>query len=72
MIESHLPGDYMQGVRYWFSQYLLAAVTMFAMLAGVDLLSGRTMANDIWMSLAWALAFAGIFIGARYRQSRKR
>jgi hypothetical protein len=53
-------------------QYLLAAVTMFAILAAVDLISGRMLANEIWTSLALALAFAAIFIGARYSQSRKR
>ena len=62
----------MQGVRYWILQYLLAAVTMFAILVGVDLVSGKTLADGVWMSLAWALASAAIFIGARYSQSRKR
>ncbi len=61
----------MQGVRYWLMQYLLAAVTMFAILVGVDLISGRKPADEIWMSLAWALVSAAIFIGARYSQSRK-
>jgi hypothetical protein len=62
----------MQGVLYWLMQYLLAAVTMFVILVGIDLLSGRKLADEIWMSLAWALASAAIFIGARYAQSRKR
>jgi hypothetical protein len=62
----------MQGVRYWLMQYLLASVTMFAILVGVDLFSGRKLDGEIWMSLAWALAFAAVFIGARFSQSRKR
>jgi hypothetical protein len=62
----------MQGVRYWLMQYALAAVTMFAILVMVDLFSGRKLADEVWMSLGWALASAAIFIGARYSQSRKR
>lgn len=62
----------MHGIRYWTLQYLLAAVTMFAILVAVDLISGAKLADGIWMSLAWALAASAIFIGARYRQSRKR
>lgn len=61
----------MQGIRFWILQYLLAAVTMFAILVGVDLISGKKL-TDVWMSLAWALAASAIFIGARYSQSRKR
>jgi hypothetical protein len=62
----------MQGVRYWILQYLLAAVTMFAILVAVDLLGGKKLDDVVWMSLAWALAASAIFIGARYSQSRKR
>ena len=62
----------MQGVRYWIMQYLLAAGTMFGILVAVDLFSGRNLADEVWMSMAWALASAAIFIGARYSQSRKR
>jgi hypothetical protein len=66
------PGEIMQGVRYWILQYLLAAVTLFAILVGVDLISGAKLADGVWMSLAWALAASAIFIGARFNQSRKR
>ena len=62
----------MQGVRFWILQYLLAAGTMFAILVAIDLVSGKKLADEVWMSLAWALASAAIFIGARYSQSRKR
>ena len=62
----------MQGARYWTMQYLLAAGTMFAILVVIDLVSGKKLADEVWMSLAWALASAAIFIGARYSQSRKR
>ena len=62
----------MQAIRYWIMQYLLAAVTLFAILVGVDLISGVKLGDGIWMSLAWALAASAVFIGARYNQSRKR
>jgi hypothetical protein len=62
----------MQGVRFWILQYLLAAGTMFAILVAIDLFSGKKLADEVWMSLAWAMASAAIFIGARYSQSRKR
>jgi hypothetical protein len=62
----------MHGIRYWIIQYLLAAFTLFALLVGIDLISGAKLADGVWMSLAWALAAAAIFIGARYQQSRKR
>jgi hypothetical protein len=62
----------MQGIRYWILQYLLAAVTMFVILVGVDLISGKTLSEGVWMSLVWALTVSAIFVGARYSQSRKR
>lgn len=61
----------MQGIRFWILQYLLAAVTMFVILVGIDLISGKTLSEGVWMSLAWALVASAIFVGARYRQARK-
>ena len=62
----------MHGILYWVLQYVLAACTLFAILVGVDLISGKSVADGVWMALAWALTAAAIFIGARYNQSRKR
>jgi hypothetical protein len=62
----------MRGIGYWIKQYLLAAVTLFAILVAVDLASGKPLADGVWMSLAWALIAAALFIGARYGQSGKR
>lgn len=62
----------MHGIRYWILQYLLAASTLFAILIVVDLVSGKNLAESVWMTLAWALAASAIFIGARYNQARKR
>jgi hypothetical protein len=61
----------MQGVRYWTTQFLMAAVSMFAIMVVLDLASGRNLADEVWMSLAWALSAAALFTGARYSQSRK-
>jgi len=61
----------MHGIRYWVSQYLLAAVSLFAILVVVDLISGKSVADGVWMALAWAVIAAAIFIGARYKQSKK-
>jgi hypothetical protein len=61
----------MHGIRYWLLRYLLATGTLFAILVVVDLVSGKRFADGVWMALAWALAAAAIFIGARYNQARK-
>ena len=61
----------MHGIRYWVLQYLLAACTLFAILVGVDLVTGKSMADGVWMALAWAVVAAAIFIVARYKQSNK-
>lgn len=62
----------MRGIGFWIMQYLLAAGTMFMILLGIDLASGRTLGDQVWMSLAWALAAAALFIGSKYSRSRKR
>ncbi|MDB5934283.1 MAG: hypothetical protein JWQ01_1627 [Massilia sp.] len=62
----------MHAIRYWILQYLLAAVTLFALLVVVDLVGGKQLADTVWMSLAFALAASAIFIGAKYLRSRKR
>jgi hypothetical protein len=62
----------MRGIGYWIMQYLLAAGTLFAILVAVDLASGKSLADSVWMSLGWAVAAAALFIGARYSQSGKR
>jgi hypothetical protein len=62
----------MHGIRYWVLQYLLAAGSLFAILVVVDLVSGKSVADGVWMALAWALVAAAIFVAARYSQSRKR
>lgn len=62
----------MQGFAYWITQYAIAAVTMFAVLIVMDLASGANVREGVWMTLAWSMSAAAIFIGYRYSQSRRR
>jgi hypothetical protein len=62
----------MHGMAYWAGQFLLAAVTMTAILIGMDLISGADWRANAPMSLLWACAAAAIFIVARYTKSGKR
>jgi hypothetical protein len=62
----------MRGIGFWIMQYLLAAGTMFLILLGIDLASGKSLGEQVWMSLAFALGAAALFIGSRYSRSRKR
>jgi len=54
---------------YWIGQYLLAASTMFALLAAIDLLRGDDLATTWATTLAWSAAAAAFFIGARWQRS---
>jgi hypothetical protein len=61
----------MKPITHWVAQYLLAAVTLFALLAGVDIARGTPFA-DAWASAAaWAALAAAIFIGSRYHRARQ-
>lgn len=61
----------MHSTRYWIMQYLLAAVSMFAIMLAIDLAGGAKLTDVVWTSLGYACGIAAIFIGARYSQSRK-
>jgi len=57
---------------YWSGQYLLAASSMFALLAGVDVfLRGEAFDTGWRESLAWSLLAAAIFIGSRYYRAER-
>ena len=62
----------MHGLAYWIGQFLLGAVTMFAILVGVDMASGADWRAGVPMAALWAVAAAGIFTIARYSKSGKR
>jgi hypothetical protein len=61
----------MHGLGYWILQFLFAAVTMFLLLIGVDLLSGANVGDSLWGTLAWAVTASALFTGARYSRARR-
>lgn len=61
----------MPAARHWIGQFVLAAVSMFALLSLVALLRGEALADTWGESAAWSATAAAIFIGSRYRQARK-
>ncbi|QOY92413.1 hypothetical protein IM543_12265 [Massilia sp. UMI-21] len=62
----------MQRLIYWSGQYLLAASSMFALLASVDVfLRGEAFATGWRESLAWSVVSAAIFIGSRYYRAER-
>ena len=60
----------MRGVGYWLLQYLLAAASMFAILIVIDLVGGKKLGDNVWMSLAFALGMAAVFVLSRYQRWR--
>jgi hypothetical protein len=56
---------------YWAGQYLLAAASMFALIAVIDVVRGDSLAATWPETLAWSALAAAIFIGSRYRQLRR-
>jgi len=61
----------MRPVIYWIGQFLLAAGTMFVLLAAVDLMRGDSLAAAWRQTLAWSAAAAAIFVASRWRQASK-
>lgn len=61
----------MPPLRHWIMQYLFAAVSMFALLIGVNLLQGEPVERAWPSALAWAAVASAIFIGNRYRNLKR-
>jgi len=59
----------MRPVTYWIGQYLLAAGTMFLLLAAVDLMRGDSLAATWHGTLGWSAAAAAIFVASRWRRA---
>lgn len=59
----------MPSLSHWIGQYLLAAGTMFGLLAAIDLMRGESLATTWAPTLAWSALAAAVFIGARWRQA---
>lgn len=58
------------GAAFWIKRYLLAAVPLFAILAGVEWYKGSTAREDFISAGVWALAAAAIFTVSNYRKQR--
>jgi len=61
----------MRPATYWIGQFLLAAGTMFLLLAAVDLMRGDSLAATWPGTLAWSAAAAAIFVASRWRQASR-
>ncbi|KQQ97489.1 hypothetical protein [Massilia sp. Leaf139] len=61
----------MPPLRHWITQYLFAVVSMFALLTIIDLASGETFERAWPSALAWAAVASALFIGARYRNTKR-
>jgi multisubunit Na+/H+ antiporter MnhG subunit len=61
----------MRPVTYWIGQFLLAAGTMFLLLAAVDLMRGDSLAATWPATLGWSAAAAAIFVGSRWHQASR-
>jgi hypothetical protein len=61
----------MRPVTYWIGQFLLAASTMFLLLAAVDLMRGDSLAATWPATLGWSAAAAAIFVASRWRQASR-
>lgn len=61
----------MPSLSHWIGQYLIAVVSMFALLLAIDvLMRGETLARAWPSALLWSALASAIFIGTRYRNMR--
>lgn len=61
----------MRAITYWIAQFLVAAVSMFAILLVIDLASGTALATSWQLSAAYALGAAAVFTATRYSRARR-
>lgn len=61
----------MPPLSHWIRQYLIAVVTMFALLMVIDLLRGEVLERAWPSALLWAVVASAIFIGSRYRTVKR-
>lgn len=62
----------MPTMSHWIVQYLIAALSMFALLVVVDLLMrGETFARAWPSALIWAVVASALFVGTRYRNMKR-
>lgn len=61
----------MPSLSHWISQYLIAVVSMFALLLAIDILMrGEAFARAWPSALLWSAVASALFIGTRYRNMR--
>jgi tryptophan-rich sensory protein len=58
-------------ISHWIAQYLIAVVTMAALLTVFDMMSGETFARALLPALAWSAIASALFIGTRYRNVKR-
>lgn len=61
----------MPPMSHWIVQYLIAVVTMTALLVGIDMLGGETFVRALLSGGAWAAVASALFIGTRYRNMKR-
>jgi hypothetical protein len=61
----------MPPLSHWIIQYLIAVVTMAALLTGFDMMGGETFARALLSALAWSAVASALFIGTRYRNAKR-
>jgi hypothetical protein len=61
----------MPPLSHWIGQYLIAVVTMTALLLAIDMMSGETFVRALLSAAGWAAVASALFIGTRYRNTRR-
>ena len=62
----------MPRLSHWIGQYLIAVSSMFLLLLVIDLLMrGETFARAWPSSLTWAVIASALFVGTRYRNTKR-
>jgi hypothetical protein len=61
----------MPPMSHWIGQYLIAVVTMTALLLAIDMMSGETFVRALLSAAGWAAVASALFIGTRYRNTKR-
>ena len=61
----------MPPMSHWIVQYLIAVVTMTALLVDIDMLGGETFVRALLSAAAWSAVASALFIGTRYRNMKR-
>jgi hypothetical protein len=61
----------MPSTSHWIVQYLIAVVTMSALLLAVDMMGGETFVRALLSALAWSAIASALFVGTRYRNMKR-